>query len=106
MHKTNNVPWREGERQHNTCKKVKRERKGQIRVDRKQGQSERWMDYIRSRRGNTGWLSEKHLDKQAANTPTPQQGVLLTIPILHLLREPESYLHTTADGAREENHTA
>lgn len=64
------------------------------------------MDYIRSRGGNTGWLCEKHLDKQAANTPTPQQGVLLMIPILHLLREPESYLHTTAAGAWRENRTA
>lgn len=28
------------------------------------------------------------------------------IPILHLLREPESYLHTTAAGAWRENRTA
>lgn len=72
-------------------------------------------------RGKLGWIENKdrvkdgwitleaegeHLDKQAANTPTPQQGVLLMIPILHLLRESESYLHTTADGARREKHTA
>lgn len=53
-----------------------RERGGHIRVSGKQGRTERWMDYIRGRRGNTGWLGAAHLDKQTANTPTPQQGVL------------------------------